>query len=162
MNVTPPLSFPPAPPRPAPPRPARSLGDLDFKEPRRFVECEPDVRRLVPQPGDNLVVLGSDGLWDVMGDQEAVDVANAALTVGAGWDGCWVGGCVGGWVGGEGGWVGGWVGARVGGEGGEWVVVFTFTGVRCLYVCGGRGAGLGLGVAALVVCDASAQKVLTC
>ncbi|KXZ41809.1 hypothetical protein GPECTOR_276g723 [Gonium pectorale] len=58
---------------------SRSLGDLDFKEPRRFVECEPDVRRLVPQPGDELVVLGSDGLWDVMSDQEAVDVANAAL-----------------------------------------------------------------------------------
>jgi serine/threonine protein phosphatase PrpC len=52
---------------------------LDFKEPRRFVECEPDVKRLVPLPGDNLVVLGSDGLWDVMSDQEAVDCANAAL-----------------------------------------------------------------------------------
>ncbi|GIL65773.1 hypothetical protein Vafri_19462 [Volvox africanus] len=58
---------------------SRSLGDLDFKEPRRFVECEPDVRRLVPQPGDNLVVLGSDGLWDVLSDQEAVDCANTAL-----------------------------------------------------------------------------------
>ncbi|KAG2486043.1 hypothetical protein HYH03_015250 [Edaphochlamys debaryana] len=60
---------------------SRSLGDLDFKEPRRFVECEPDVRRLVPGPGDNLIVLGSDGLWDVMNDQEAVDVANAAVAV---------------------------------------------------------------------------------
>ncbi|GIL80760.1 hypothetical protein Vretimale_9141 [Volvox reticuliferus] len=58
---------------------SRSLGDLDFKEPRRFVECEPDVRRLMPQPGDNLVVMGSDGLWDVMSDQEAVDCANTAL-----------------------------------------------------------------------------------
>ncbi|PNH10573.1 Protein phosphatase 2C 7, partial [Tetrabaena socialis] len=56
-----------------------SLGDLDFKEPRRFVECEPDVTRLVPVPGDNLIVLASDGLWDVMGDQEAVDCANGAL-----------------------------------------------------------------------------------
>ncbi|EFJ47080.1 hypothetical protein VOLCADRAFT_33640, partial [Volvox carteri f. nagariensis] len=44
-------------------------------EPRRFVECEPDVRRVVPQPGDNLVVLGSDGLWDVLSDQEAVNCA---------------------------------------------------------------------------------------
>ncbi|GFR41712.1 hypothetical protein Agub_g2462, partial [Astrephomene gubernaculifera] len=58
---------------------SRSLGDLDFKEPRRFVECEPDVRRLVPRPGDNLVVLASDGLWDVMSDQEAVDCANGVL-----------------------------------------------------------------------------------
>lgn len=58
---------------------SRSLGDLDFKEPKRFVECEPDVRRLVPVPGDNFVVLASDGLWDVLSDQEAVDCANAVL-----------------------------------------------------------------------------------
>lgn len=50
------------------------------------MECDPDVRRLVPVPGDNLVVLGSDGLWDVMGDQEAVDCANSAVKVSAGHD----------------------------------------------------------------------------
>lgn len=58
---------------------SRSLGDLDFKEPSRFVECEPDVNRYVPSPEDNLIVMASDGLWDVLSDQEAVDCANEAL-----------------------------------------------------------------------------------
>lgn len=52
------------------------------------MECEPDVRRLVPVPGDNFVVLASDGLWDVLSDQEAVDCANAVLKVGEGLV-CW-------------------------------------------------------------------------
>jgi serine/threonine protein phosphatase PrpC len=58
------------------------LGDLDFKEPYRYVECEPDVKRLVLQPHrDTFVVLGSDGLWDVLSDTDAVITAAAALKV---------------------------------------------------------------------------------
>lgn len=48
---------------------ARALGDIDFKEPKRFVEAEPDVLRLVMQPGDAFVIVASDGLWDVLSDQ---------------------------------------------------------------------------------------------
>lgn len=60
----------------------RSLGDLDFKEPARFVECEPDVTRLALQPHkDSFVILGSDGLWDVLSDTDAVLTAAAALKV---------------------------------------------------------------------------------
>lgn len=60
----------------------RSLGDLDFKEPYRYVECEPDVTRLVLQPHrDTFVVLGSDGLWDVLSDTDAVITAATALKV---------------------------------------------------------------------------------
>ncbi|WIA44540.1 hypothetical protein OEZ86_007274 [Tetradesmus obliquus] len=59
---------------------SRSLGDLDFKEPYRYVECEPDVTRLPLQPRrDTFVVLGSDGLWDVLSDTDAVITAAAAL-----------------------------------------------------------------------------------
>jgi len=59
---------------------SRSLGDLDFKEPARFVECEPDVTRLALQPHkDRFVILGSDGLWDVLSDTDAVLTAVAAL-----------------------------------------------------------------------------------
>eukprot|EP00879_Flechtneria_rotunda_P000997 GHRR01001131.1.p1 GENE.GHRR01001131.1~~GHRR01001131.1.p1 ORF type:complete len:866 (+),score=406.00 GHRR01001131.1:371-2968(+) len=59
---------------------SRSLGDLDFKEPQRFVECDPDITRLVLQPHkDAFIVLGSDGLWDVMSDMDAVTTAAAAL-----------------------------------------------------------------------------------
>ena len=62
----------------------RSLGDIDFKEPRRFVESEPDVRRIpLRGPGDSFVVLASDGLWDVMSDEEAIEAAAKALKVGA-------------------------------------------------------------------------------
>ena len=60
----------------------RSLGDLDFKEPARFVESEPDVLRLPLRRGDGFVVLGSDGLWDVMSDEDAVSVADQVLKVG--------------------------------------------------------------------------------
>jgi serine/threonine protein phosphatase PrpC len=46
------------------------------------VECEPDVTRLVLQPHrDTFVVLGSDGLWDVLSDTDAVSTAAAALKV---------------------------------------------------------------------------------
>lgn len=61
---------------------SRSLGDLDFKEPARFVESEPDVLRLPLRRGDGFVVLGSDGLWDVMSDEDAVSVADQVLKVG--------------------------------------------------------------------------------
>lgn len=61
---------------------SRSLGDLDFKEPQRFVECEPDVTRLLLLPKrDTFVVLGSDGLWDVLSDTDAVITAATALKV---------------------------------------------------------------------------------
>jgi hypothetical protein len=59
------------------------LGDLDFKEPARFVESEPDVTRLALQAHkDTFVILGSDGLWDVLSDTDAVSTAAAALKVG--------------------------------------------------------------------------------
>ncbi|KAK9845926.1 hypothetical protein WJX81_006154 [Elliptochloris bilobata] len=58
---------------------SRSFGDLDFKHPNRFVECKPDVLRLCLQPDDDLVILASDGLWDVMDDQLAVDLSLATL-----------------------------------------------------------------------------------
>ena len=64
------------------PPPCRSLGDLDFKEPRRFVESEPEVHRLVLGPGDSYVVLASDGLWDVMSDEDAIECANQVFKVG--------------------------------------------------------------------------------
>eukprot|EP00798_Chlamydomonas_sp_ICE-L_P014654 gene14654-20688_t len=62
-----------------------ALGDIDFKEPRRFVESEPDVKRLVPKPGDSFVVLASDGLWDVLSDQESVDCVEVVLKGCPGW-----------------------------------------------------------------------------
>ncbi|KAF6257053.1 phosphatase 2C-like domain-containing protein, partial [Scenedesmus sp. NREL 46B-D3] len=51
-------------------------------EPYRYVECEPDVTRLALQPRrDTFVVLGSDGLWDVLSDTDAVVTVASALKV---------------------------------------------------------------------------------
>ncbi|PSC67886.1 phosphatase 2C 24 [Micractinium conductrix] len=59
---------------------SRALGDPDFKEPRRLVEAAPDVARVELRPGsDTFVLLGSDGLFDVMEPQQAVDLALQAL-----------------------------------------------------------------------------------
>eukprot|EP00884_Botryococcus_braunii_P014428 jgi/Botrbrau1/22987/Bobra.0030s0052.2 len=58
---------------------SRSFGDLDFKEPDRFVECEPDIGRHRLGPEDSFVILASDGLWDVMDDQTACNIAQDAI-----------------------------------------------------------------------------------
>jgi hypothetical protein len=66
-----PHAYNPHPPRPLP----------------RFVECEPDVLRVALRPlqpsgaGDHFVILGSDGLWDVLSDEDAVDCGKRALQV---------------------------------------------------------------------------------
>jgi hypothetical protein len=87
-----PLPYPATPPLP----PCRSLGDLDFKEPGRYVEAEPDVARVELSSGDEFLLLASDGLWDVLSDQEACDVARQVLQVGRSGDAvCFVSwGCV--------------------------------------------------------------------
>ena len=36
------------------------------------MDCEPDVRQVRLTDQDSFVVLASDGLWDVMTDEEAV------------------------------------------------------------------------------------------
>jgi len=50
----------------------RSLGDLGM---RPFVIPVPEVSERELGPGDKLVILGSDGVWDRVGSQEAVDIA---------------------------------------------------------------------------------------
>lgn len=58
---------------------SRSLGDQDFKAPAPLVSCAPDVSATALAPGDGPLILASDGLWDVVSDQRAVDVARARL-----------------------------------------------------------------------------------
>lgn len=58
----------------------RALGDVDHKVPRRLVEAEPDVARIVLLPQrDAFLVLGSDGLFDVLSVIQVVQVAQHAL-----------------------------------------------------------------------------------
>lgn len=60
---------------------SRALGDPDFKAPRRLVEAEPDVARLELRPGaDSFLLLGSDGLFEQLSAQQAVDITRKALS----------------------------------------------------------------------------------
>lgn len=58
---------------------SRSFGDLDFKEPLRLVECEPEVGCWPLLETDCFIILASDGLWDVMSDLQAVDCVQKVL-----------------------------------------------------------------------------------
>jgi serine/threonine protein phosphatase PrpC len=56
---------------------SRAIGD-GFSKP--IVTAEPDIRRFgVEDAGDEFILLASDGLWDVMSSQDAVDFVNARL-----------------------------------------------------------------------------------
>jgi protein phosphatase 2C len=86
------ISASPAPPPPGITRPiaaghvirsalavTRALGDAAFKRPERHVIATPDVLRLPLSPRLRFVLLATDGVWDVLSDQMACDVAGAAL-----------------------------------------------------------------------------------
>ena len=49
----------------------RSIGDRRLK---KYVSAQPEVRVRRLQPGDDWLILASDGVWDVMTSQQAVDV----------------------------------------------------------------------------------------
>lgn len=54
---------------------ARSIGDLNMKRPKELVIATPDLRIVtVDFNRDQFIVLGSDGIWDVIPDQDACDV----------------------------------------------------------------------------------------
>ena len=52
------------------------MGDANFKEGEgtAFVSNRPDVRHLLLTEADTAVVIASDGMTDVMSDQDAADV----------------------------------------------------------------------------------------
>jgi protein phosphatase 1G len=63
---------------------SRAIGDLAFKDPAhsppaQVITAEPDVRHFSLSEGDAFLLLACDGVWDVLGNQEAVDVARRAL-----------------------------------------------------------------------------------
>lgn len=54
---------------------SRALGDVDWKVPVSLVESKPEVKVTNLRPDDEFVILGCDGVWDVLSNQEAVDLA---------------------------------------------------------------------------------------
>ncbi len=55
---------------------SRAIGDHSL---RPYVIAEPEVTAVARDPADELLVLASDGLWDVMGNQEACTLARRCL-----------------------------------------------------------------------------------
>jgi len=51
---------------------SRAIGNQKMKE---FVTSQPDVTTRILRPGDDFLILGTDGLWDYVGEQEAVEIA---------------------------------------------------------------------------------------
>lgn len=64
---------------------SRSLGDLDFKgeggpgSTGAGVTADPTVGRVRLGPDDDVLILASDGLWDVLSDQQACDIAGETI-----------------------------------------------------------------------------------
>lgn len=53
---------------------SRGFGDRELKLPSNVVSCRPDVKLWTVEPDDLFLILASDGIWDVITDQEAVEL----------------------------------------------------------------------------------------
>lgn len=53
---------------------SRSFGDLRMKDPSPVVSAEPEITVVPLTPNDQFAILASDGLWDVLSNQDAVDI----------------------------------------------------------------------------------------
>jgi len=56
---------------------SRAFGDHELKQ---WVKAEPYVKATPLLPEDTHLILACDGVWDVMSDQEAVDLIGADQT----------------------------------------------------------------------------------
>merc|ERR1712232_666221 len=53
---------------------SRSFGDVDLKVPKPLVIAEPELRVVDLVPEDWAILLGCDGVFDVLSDQEVADI----------------------------------------------------------------------------------------
>jgi len=59
---------------------SRAIGDIDFKRPEnKGVTATPDVARITLDNEVENVIVATDGLWDVIGDQDAVRLCQSVL-----------------------------------------------------------------------------------
>lgn len=64
---------------------SRSIGDLEYKknprlQPNEQIICStPDVHTFRREAGDEFVIIACDGIWDVLGSQDAVDFVHERL-----------------------------------------------------------------------------------
>eukprot|EP01107_Rhizomastix_libera_P018159 TRINITY_DN9121_c0_g1_i1.p1 TRINITY_DN9121_c0_g1~~TRINITY_DN9121_c0_g1_i1.p1 ORF type:complete len:680 (+),score=199.24 TRINITY_DN9121_c0_g1_i1:241-2040(+) len=57
---------------------SRAIGDTDFQP---IVTCEPEVSEYDLRKEDDFIIIGCDGVWDVLGNQQAVDTAKSASSL---------------------------------------------------------------------------------
>lgn len=57
----------------------RSLGDFAFKSPQPLISAEPFVNTHNLDPTDKLVLLTSDGVTDVLADDDMLDIGLMAI-----------------------------------------------------------------------------------
>eukprot|EP00038_Savillea_parva_P028296 m.64240 g.64240 ORF g.64240 m.64240 type:complete len:518 (+) comp8211_c0_seq2:674-2227(+) len=69
-------------PRPIQPAIARTFGDASLKLPKPILIATPEIRHVTIKSDDALVLLGCDGIWDVLSNQQAVDVAFKSMDAG--------------------------------------------------------------------------------
>lgn len=53
---------------------SRAFGDRPLKVPSALVSCEPEVKRFSVEHEDLFIVVACDGIWDVISNQEAVNI----------------------------------------------------------------------------------------
>jgi len=53
---------------------SRAFGDIRLKTPSEFVTAVPELGEFILDHNDQFIIMASDGLWDVMINQEAVDI----------------------------------------------------------------------------------------
>ena len=67
---------------------SRALGDFTFKgnadlnEKEQKVTCFPDISVVERTPGDEVLILACDGLWDVLSSVDAVNTVRGLLQAG--------------------------------------------------------------------------------
>ncbi|CAN8253928.1 unnamed protein product [Cochlearia groenlandica] len=60
----------------------RALGDWDMKLPKGSKSpliCEPEIKQITLTEEDEFLIMGCDGIWDVLESQEAVDIVKRGL-----------------------------------------------------------------------------------
>mmetsp|Transcript_63 Transcript_63/g.194 ORF Transcript_63/g.194 Transcript_63/m.194 type:complete len:409 (-) Transcript_63:67-1293(-) len=62
---------------------SRALGDRDLKE---YITAEPEVFSGLVSESCEFLILGTDGLWDVVGNKEATDIVARAMAAASGGD----------------------------------------------------------------------------
>lgn len=51
---------------------SRTIGDGSMKV-KGYIICDPEIRHHEIQPGDEYVILASDGIWDIFSNQQVLN-----------------------------------------------------------------------------------------